>query len=102
MTIDPLIAEKKRLGWHWLWFVPLCLCVLLFAEWYTVRVGFSVTKLAWHRWTWGALFSPSAAFCFGVILFSVFAPLRLLGVIYLLVLTRQPWWWVICLYQTSD
>jgi hypothetical protein len=90
-------SKQAQLGWHWLWFVPLCLSVLLLAERHTVLFGLSLTNLAWHRWSWGALFSPSAAFCLSVILFSVFVPLRILLVVYLLVLAKQPWSWVIFL-----
>ena len=35
-----------------------------------------VANLAIHRWSWGGLLSPSAAFCFSITLYSVFFPLQ--------------------------
>jgi hypothetical protein len=79
------------LGWHWFWFLPLCVLVLLLIERHTVVFGLVVLKLAWQRWDWGVLTSPSAGFCLGVIAFSVVFPLYGLGIIGLLVAARQQW-----------
>ncbi|MGJ4900175.1 hypothetical protein ACQR0V_01305 [Bradyrhizobium sp. HKCCYLS2058] len=81
-----------RLGWHWLWFVPLCVIVLAFVERHTVSHAFLLIKLGWHRWTWGALISPSAL---GVIATSIIWPLYGLAVVAFLVTVRQPWRWVV-------
>src|ERR1700722_1363603 len=69
------------LGWHWVWFIPLCVLVLANVEWHTVRFGWVALKLAWERWLWAAVFSPSAVFCLNIIFFSVAAPfIGLLGI----------------------
>jgi hypothetical protein len=83
------------LGWHWLWFVPLCVLVLLLVERHTILFGFVALKLAWQRWSWGVVISPSADFCLSVIGFSVIFPLYGLGTIGLLVAARQQWRWVL-------
>ena len=84
-----------RLGWHWLWFVPLCVIVLAFVERHTVSYAFLLVKLGWHRWTWGALVSPSAAFCLSVIATSIIWPLYGLGIVAFLVTAKQQWRWVL-------
>lgn len=66
----------RRLGWNWLWFFPLCMAVLLLAERHTVLHALRLGKLAYQRWSWGALFSPSAYFCLCVILASVYWPIQ--------------------------
>ncbi len=90
-------TEPRRLGlgWHWLWFVPLCVLVLLLLERHTVVYGFVALKLAWQRWSWGVVLSPSAAFCLSVIMFSVTWPLFGLWSVALLVTARQQWRWVL-------
>ena len=92
-------AEQGRLGpgWHWLWFVPLCALLLLIVERHMVVFGFTALRAAWERWTWAVLFSPSAAFCWGVIAFSVAFPLYAMGTIGALVAVRRQWHWVILL-----
>jgi hypothetical protein len=85
---------RGGLGWHWLWFIPLCVLVLLLIELHTVRLAFNLLMLAWERWSWLVLVSPSAAFCGSVIAFSVTFPLNGLGVIAFLVAERQQWRWV--------
>jgi hypothetical protein len=90
-------SGKQRLGWHWLWFLPLCVLVLWGVERHTVTYGFAILKLGYQRWSWGALLSPSAAFCLGVIEISVDWPLRGLWLIALLITSanelkaRQRW-----------
>ncbi|MFZ0591971.1 MAG: hypothetical protein WAM39_16015 [Bryobacteraceae bacterium] len=54
---------RRNLGWHWVWFLPLCLAVLFIVEGHTVPYVLRLFALAYHRWSWGALFSPSAYFC---------------------------------------
>jgi hypothetical protein len=88
---------KRGLGWHWLWFAPLCVLVLLVVERHTVVFGFLVQKLWWHRWDWGVSVSPSAAFCQSVIWFSVVFPLIGMWAIGSLVADRQQWRWIILL-----
>jgi len=93
--------HKRRwlgLGWHWLWFVPLCALLLLVVERHMVVFGFTALRAAWERWTWGVLFSPSAVFCWGVIAFSITFPLFGMGMIGVLVAERQQphrWLWAI-------
>jgi hypothetical protein len=69
-------AEKKRrIGWDWLWFLPVCTLLLLLPERHTVQHALAILKLAYQRWSWGAIFSPSAYFCAGVIMASVSWPI---------------------------
>src|SRR5262245_15246465 len=95
------LPRRLGLGWHWLWFIPLCVLVLLFIELHTVGLGFSLLKLAWERWllvspsrAFLLWVSPSWAFCLSVIMFSVTFPLYGLGVIGFLVAERHKWRWV--------
>jgi hypothetical protein len=85
------------LGWHWFWFLPFCVLVLLLIERHMVVFGFAVLKLAWERWDWGALISPSAAFCWGVVAFSVVFPVYSLGIIGFVVAARQQGRWILLL-----
>lgn len=64
-------SGEQRLRWHWLWFIPLCLLVLLLVELHTMHLAFAVLKLGYQRWDWGGLISPSAAFCLTVIAISI-------------------------------
>ena len=69
-------AEKtRRIGWDWLWFLPVCTVVLLLAERHTVEHALIICRLAYQRWSWGAILSPSAYFCVGVIVASVSWPI---------------------------
>ena len=79
------------LGWHWLWFLPLCAVVLSAVERHTIIYAVAILKLGWERWSWGALFSPSADFCLTVVVASVVWPLVGLGSVALLVAGRQRW-----------
>jgi len=99
LSPEDVNVEPRRLGlgWHWLWFAPLCVIVLLVIEWHTLGLGFTVLKIVWQRWSWGVLISPSAAFCLGVIAFSVAFPLYGMTTIGLLVAERQQWHWTILL-----
>jgi hypothetical protein len=92
-------TERRRLGlgWHWLWFVPLCVIVLLLVERHTVVFGFVAFKVAWERWSWAVVMSPSAAFCLSVIVFSVVFPLYGLGTVGSLVAARARWPWTLLL-----
>jgi hypothetical protein len=78
-------AVAKRLGWHWLWFLPLCVTVLSLVERHSVIFAFTILKLSYQRWDWGALFSPSAYLCLSAIEASVDLPLRGLWVVALIV-----------------
>jgi hypothetical protein len=75
-------TRPTRARLHWLYFVPLCAAVLLLVESHTVRYAFLILKLGYQRWTWGALISPSAAFCLAVVVASVLLPLQGLAVVY--------------------
>jgi hypothetical protein len=72
---------NRRLGWNWLWFLPLCVAVLIFVEGHTVPYAWQLAKLARKRWTWGVFFSPSAYFCMGVISVSIAWPLMGLALV---------------------
>jgi hypothetical protein len=72
-TDDP---ARRKLAWNWLWFLPLCLAVVFLVEGHTVPYAFGAFKFAYQRWSWAALISPSTYFCFSVITASVWAPLR--------------------------
>jgi hypothetical protein len=87
--------RRLGLGWHWFWFLPLCAVVFLLVERHTVVYGFAALKLAWQRWSWAVLISPSAAFCLGVIAASIIWPLYGLGSVAFLVAARQQWHWVL-------
>lgn len=71
MTNEPP-TKMSRL--HWLWIAPLSIAAIFLAEAHTVPFAFEVLKLAWRRWTWAGLFSPSAYFCWSVVVASVFYP----------------------------
>jgi hypothetical protein len=62
------------LGWHWLWFTPLCVVVLCLVEVHVIHFAFATLYLYWQRWTWGAFISPSSDFCLGVTMLSVVFP----------------------------
>jgi hypothetical protein len=80
---------EQRLGWHWLWFIPLCLLVLLVVELHAVHLVLAALKLGRQRWDWGGLFSPSAWLCANILWFSVVAPLVGLAAIAFLVKSRN-------------
>ena len=65
----------RKMGWNWLWFAPLCALVLVVVERHTVQHGLVLCRLAYQRWSWAALVSPSADFCWCVIVFSVYFPI---------------------------
>lgn len=68
--------SEKRLGWHWLWFAPLCAMVLFFVEGHTAPNAFRLLKLGYQRWSWGGLISPSTFFCLSMIAASVCFPVQ--------------------------
>ncbi len=80
-------SGEQRLRWHWLWFLPLCLMVLLVVELHTATFAFTILKLGYHRWTWGGLISPSAAFCLTVIAISIWWPI--LGLLFIALLVKS-------------
>jgi hypothetical protein len=49
--------------------------ILLVVERHTAKLAIAILELGWHRWTWGALVSPSAAFCLAVVASSVIWPI---------------------------
>ena len=71
----------NKLAWNWLWFLPLCFVVLCFVESYSVSHAIDIAKLAYQRWSWFGLFSPSAAFCYSAMCASVLLPIYWLGAI---------------------
>jgi hypothetical protein len=95
--MEKTTTRRLGLGWHWLWFGPLCALLLLIVERHMVVFGFTALRAAWERRTWSVLFSPSAAFCWGVIAFSIAFPLCGIGIMGALVAARQQWRWVILL-----
>ena len=45
MTDSGTSTKKGGLRWHWVWFLPLCVLVLLTSERHTVVFGFAALKL---------------------------------------------------------
>jgi len=88
---QPKPQQKRNLGWHWLWFAPVCVIVLAVSEAHTLHFAFLALKLAWQRWSWEVVLSPSAFFCFSVMFASVVWPIIGLVVIAALVTQRQRW-----------
>jgi hypothetical protein len=80
----------RRLGWDWLWFFPLCAAVLVFVEGHTAAHAFRLGKLAYQRWLWVALISPSAYFCLCMIAASLTLPLYGLGFVAEIITTDAP------------
>lgn len=78
----PPNTNEHKLGQNWLWFLPLCVLVLLLVERHTLLYAWQVLKLGYARWRWFALFSPSADFCISAILFSVWWPFWGLAAVY--------------------
>ena len=68
--------SKAKLGWNWIWFLPMCLVVICFTELHAVHLVSLIIPLVRKRWTWGVLLSPSAYLCLTVMLFSVFLPIQ--------------------------
>jgi hypothetical protein len=97
MTTETTRVERRRLalGWHWLWFIPLCVVVFFFVERHTVTWAFGALRLAWERWFWGTMISPSAVFCFSVIFASVVWPIYGLASVAYLVAAKQQWPWIL-------
>src|SRR5712691_505822 len=62
--------------WNWLWLAPVCVLALFVVELHTLPYGLQILKLGWQRWNWGGLFSPSAYFCWSVIIASVITPIK--------------------------
>lgn len=70
------VREENRLGWNWVWFVPLSLLVLGVVEYHTIAHVWRLGVLGYQRWNWGALISPSAYFCLTVMFLSVYWPIQ--------------------------
>jgi hypothetical protein len=62
--------------WNWIWLAPVLAAVLLFVEHHTISNGVIVAEVGWHRWSWGALVSPSAYLCEATLIGSVLVPLQ--------------------------
>jgi hypothetical protein len=88
---EDLSRRWLGLGWHWLWFLPICVLMLALVERHTITYAFAILTLGWQRWSWGALFSPSALFCLHVVAASVLYPIFGLVSVVLLISARQPW-----------
>lgn len=74
--------ERRGIGWHWLWFGPLCVVVLWFFETYAVAHALQVTTLFFHRWNWLVLFSLATEFFSAAVMASVQVPPAGLMLIY--------------------
>ena len=77
--------SEQRLGWHWVWFLPLWVMVLSLVERHTVAYGFAILKLGYERWSWAIFFSPSAYFCLKVLAASISLPVLGLALVALVV-----------------
>jgi hypothetical protein len=99
MSTHPSGQRQRRLGlgWHWLWFLPLCVVVLSLVEWHMIHYALAFLKLGWQRWTWGSLISPSADFCVTVMAASVVLPVFGLVFVAVLVAARQRWRYLVLL-----
>ena len=73
--MDPAVPQSRTSPWHWLWYGPLIGLVLPLVEWHTLRYALAVLATARERWDWGGLTSPSADFCWTVVIGSVILPL---------------------------
>jgi hypothetical protein len=82
-------AANQRFGWHWAWYLPISVLVLLLVERHTVIYAIEVAKMTYRRWDWGALISPSAAICDAVVATSVALPILGILLIPSLVKTKR-------------
>lgn len=74
-------SKRRGLGWNWLWLMPLSAAALLIVEMHTIPLALRLGRLALQRWSWGALISPSAYFCLGAIVASIYLPIHVLVLI---------------------
>lgn len=81
-------VERRKLGANWLWLLPLCIAVIFWVEGHTVPYALGAFKVAYQRWSWAALISPSTYFCLSSIIASVWWPLRSLRLISIVVTSR--------------
>jgi hypothetical protein len=72
--MEPEPVERRPSRWHLLWLIPVCVLVFLFVERHTIPLAWQLLKLAKERWVWAVLFSPSAYFCWTVMIASVMWP----------------------------
>lgn len=49
-------ASNHRLGWHWVWFLPLCVLILSLVERHTVIYAFELLKIGPSALVMGCLF----------------------------------------------
>jgi hypothetical protein len=69
---------NKTLGWNRLWFLPLCIAVLVVVELYQIIFDLTALGVATRRWSWSVLISPSAYFCITVMFEGLYLPIRAL------------------------
>lgn len=83
---------NKPLGWHWLWFGPVCVWALFRFVVPDAVSGYSNLRLFLRHWHWGALLSPSADVFLAAVVASVTVPLYILSIIPVLAhLPRRAW-----------
>jgi hypothetical protein len=85
--MEPEAVESRPSRWHLLWLIPVCVLVFLFVEQHTIPLVWQLLKLARERWVWTVFFSPSAYFCWTVMIASVTWPCQ--GLIISLRLVRS-------------
>jgi hypothetical protein len=73
--------------WNWFWLAPSSVLVFIMVEQHTFPFALQVVRLSWQRWNWGGLFSPSAYFCWSVIVASVITPIQ--GLLYAVALVSS-------------
>lgn len=73
-----LKAVISTMKFNLLWFIPLCLTIIIYFIIPNVDSGYHNIRLVFHRFTWGIFFSPSAYIFFSSILATIFVPLQLL------------------------
>ena len=86
MDMAEVARRPSRL--HLVWLLPVCVVVFLFVEQHTIALVWQLLKLAKHRWVWAVLVSPSAYFCWTVMMASIFWPYQ--GLVVAVNLIRSP------------
>lgn len=74
LSTSSLCPRASR--WHWVWLGPSCAFVLVMVECHTIPYGLGVVAVAWRRWNWAGLLSPSAYTCAAATAASVLLPLQ--------------------------
>ena len=74
------MINRRASAWRWIWYGPLLAFVLIGVEYHVIRYAWAVARLAWTRWDfWGGLTSPSADFCWSMVIASILLPPYLLN-----------------------